>query len=302
MIDDAERPCYLAHAARAFFMNGGQRLYVSRVFAPLGPADPPVDFGVANMLVTVRRPEHRDLARALARRLRQRRLARREGDAQRQRRVRVAGRPADPLDRHLWGVQAKSAATGRSSRSSTRRRRRPTAPPKGNDDFAPTRSRIVSRAPTGQQTFRRGGANVAVNPGAIIQIVELTVTVRVDDASQRVDVYDRLSTDPRQPRFVGKVLQRDDPADENAIVYIDLDDWDTARRGRADRAARGAARELRLPRQRPRRRARLARRHPRRRRPIPTIATVKATGLEALGEIDDIAIVAAARRRRPTTT
>jgi len=48
-----ERPCFLAHAARAFFMNGGQRLYVSRVFAPLGPDDPPVDFGVANTLVTV---------------------------------------------------------------------------------------------------------------------------------------------------------------------------------------------------------------------------------------------------------
>ena len=26
--------CYLAHAARAFFLNGGKRLYVSRVFAP----------------------------------------------------------------------------------------------------------------------------------------------------------------------------------------------------------------------------------------------------------------------------
>src|SRR5205085_9621214 len=28
------RPCFLAHAARAFFMNGGKRLYVSRVFSP----------------------------------------------------------------------------------------------------------------------------------------------------------------------------------------------------------------------------------------------------------------------------
>src|SRR4051812_40942732 len=42
--DGTARHCFLAHAARAFFMNGGQRLYVSRVFAPRGPADPPSDF------------------------------------------------------------------------------------------------------------------------------------------------------------------------------------------------------------------------------------------------------------------
>src|SRR5690349_18670646 len=27
-----ETPCYVAHAARAFFENGGKRLYISRVF------------------------------------------------------------------------------------------------------------------------------------------------------------------------------------------------------------------------------------------------------------------------------
>src|SRR5262245_2774285 len=32
-IAGSERIPYLAHAARAFFMNGGSRLYVSRVFA-----------------------------------------------------------------------------------------------------------------------------------------------------------------------------------------------------------------------------------------------------------------------------
>src|SRR5919199_2032950 len=29
-----ERLCYVAHAARAFFANGGKRLYISRVFLP----------------------------------------------------------------------------------------------------------------------------------------------------------------------------------------------------------------------------------------------------------------------------
>src|SRR6516165_6738097 len=29
-----EQLCYMAHAVRAFFENGGQRLYISRVFVP----------------------------------------------------------------------------------------------------------------------------------------------------------------------------------------------------------------------------------------------------------------------------
>src|SRR5206468_371222 len=53
LIDD--RLPYLAHAARAFFDNGGKRLYVSRVFAPI--EDPPgsgiFSFGFASRSVTV---------------------------------------------------------------------------------------------------------------------------------------------------------------------------------------------------------------------------------------------------------
>jgi phage tail sheath protein FI len=45
------QPCYVAHAARAFFDNGGKRLYVSRVFLPRGPA--PADMGVASFPVSV---------------------------------------------------------------------------------------------------------------------------------------------------------------------------------------------------------------------------------------------------------
>src|SRR5690606_22181673 len=39
---------YLAHAARAFFLNGGKRLYVARVFVPNDPGGgAPVDWGIA---------------------------------------------------------------------------------------------------------------------------------------------------------------------------------------------------------------------------------------------------------------
>ena len=45
-------PANLAHAARAFFLNGGKRLYVSRVFAPSGPLNAP-DWGVAKRTIAV---------------------------------------------------------------------------------------------------------------------------------------------------------------------------------------------------------------------------------------------------------
>ena len=47
-----ERTCFLAHAARAFFENGGKRLYVSRVFFQGDPAVV-TNFGVAQLAITV---------------------------------------------------------------------------------------------------------------------------------------------------------------------------------------------------------------------------------------------------------
>ncbi|HWW74618.1 MAG TPA: hypothetical protein VNZ44_04430, partial [Pyrinomonadaceae bacterium] len=43
---------YLWHAARAFFEEGGKRLYVSRVFRPLSGSYPPDDFGAVKALGT----------------------------------------------------------------------------------------------------------------------------------------------------------------------------------------------------------------------------------------------------------
>src|SRR5262252_5872395 len=47
-----EHLCFMAHAARAFFDNGGKRLYVSRVFSPRTPAGP-TSGGLASRVVTV---------------------------------------------------------------------------------------------------------------------------------------------------------------------------------------------------------------------------------------------------------
>ena len=47
-----ERLSYTAHAARAFFMNGGTRLYISRVFVPRA-GDPTNPLGVASSAIAV---------------------------------------------------------------------------------------------------------------------------------------------------------------------------------------------------------------------------------------------------------
>ena len=47
-----ERLPYTSHAARVFFMNGGKRLYISRVFTPRGPAGAE-DWGVAARAIPV---------------------------------------------------------------------------------------------------------------------------------------------------------------------------------------------------------------------------------------------------------
>src|SRR5260221_14615905 len=50
----ALRLSYVAHAARAFFMNGGTRLYISRVFIPRG-IDPAFHYRVATLPIPVSR-------------------------------------------------------------------------------------------------------------------------------------------------------------------------------------------------------------------------------------------------------
>jgi phage tail sheath protein FI len=274
VVDGDERPAYLAHAARAFFMNGGKRLYVSRVFAPKGPADPPTDYGVASQLVTVNGPSQATWR------------ARWPGEYGNVLLRVSAVRTGNVAFNTPNGVQAKSVREGTVVEIVPNG----TTPPKGNADFIPNTLAVVSVAQNGQQSFMRGG--VAINPGVndAIQIVELQVTVYVEDAEQRIDFYDRLGLHPKQIRFVGKILQRDDPEDESSVVWLDLSAWDSTGDGPIDLLTKLRSDS-----------GRLSGGHDgglvsaadlEGEEADPDVATKKATGIEALGEIDDIAIVA----------
>jgi phage tail sheath protein FI len=111
-------------------------------------------------------------------------------------------------------------------------------------------------------------------------------------AGERIDQYDFIGVHPDHKRYVGRILELDDPADEDAIVTLDWEPPATAAALAPELAV--ALRANPTP--------RLAGGHDGALINSDDLAgqdaslddaNVKATGLAALGEIDDIAIVAA---------
>jgi uncharacterized protein len=289
--DAPDRECYLAHAARAFFDNGGQRLYVSRVFSARGATDS----GVASRGVAV-------AATAFTATWRARWPGALgnvyvEAPVKRSKNLLVDFGTIFPATdpRSAWGLQLTRVRAGAVVEVIPSG----SAIPVGNTALNIAQLAIVTLDADGRQTLRRAGANVTLAATDTVQLVELQVRVTVNP--ERVDVYDELATDPGQKRYIGHILQANDPEDENAVVWLD---WDPAPGG-------ATADEIEfLP-------ARLALSLQGNTNPRlingndgqmpgvdgtrdsfegmeadPDHVEQKATGLNALGEIDDIAIVA----------
>lgn len=264
---DGGRICYLAHAARAFFDNGGKRLYVSRVFTArdavtnTGVASRAVTDGVNTATWTARWPGAMGNVWVETRPMRTRVIAYNSDTGVRVQRVRN-------------GAVVEVLAAG-------------TTPPKTDDAISAASLAVVTIDEDGNQTFT-GTAPTAIDQ--VIHLVELITTVYVDN--ERVDQYTELAAHPEQTRYVGKVLEKDDPADENAAVWLDWTPLAGDAAGAAELmvllTATTAAGRLTngndgdLP----------AATDFAGEEADPDDADVKATGLAALGEIDDIAIVA----------
>jgi phage tail sheath protein FI len=278
-----ERESYVAHAARAFFDNGGKRLYVSRVFVPKEPAPGVFDFGVASRDVTfgantatwrARWPGSYGNVLVEVRAVRSKNIAFRY--------------PATDPVRSTWGVQARRARAG--AVVEILQPPLPNPLPSGNDPLVEANLAVVQVDSDGRQTFiGSGGPFGALNVNSVIQLVELQVIVTV--SPERVDVYDELGADPLQKRYIGKILQRDDPEDENAAVFLN---WTPPAATPFVAAQLMRALQTNAT-------PRLAGGHdgleaqPDDLQGKPADldnAAIKATGLEALGEIEDIAIVA----------
>jgi phage tail sheath protein FI len=279
-----ERICFLAHAARAFFENGGKRLYVSRVFREYDNPPPSKNpLGVASLAVPVS-----DIVATWTAR-----WPGEYGNVLVETRVVRSGNVAVPDP--VFGVQARSAKAN----AVVEVLPGSTSIPQKNSPLNLANLRVVKVDPnTGQQTFLDStGAATALNATDTVLICEMQVVVVV--TPERVDVYDGLAGDPAQKRYIGKILQRDDPEDENAVIWLNYDPGasaDTvpgflparlmaALRGIANpgvptRLAGGGDGDEASPADLNGQEA------------DPDNAAVKATGLAALGEIDDIAIVA----------
>lgn len=286
-----ERPSYLAHAARAFFENDGKRLYVSRVLSSRldeDPDNPPTaeeqldGLGIARRDVSV---AGGGTARWLARWPGRYGNVRVEVQAIRSKNIlyKPDGQPPQVRRAKAGDVIEVFPAT-----PANRPNDIPPPDPRA-DALDVNRLRVVSVDTEGTQTFvRQDGTAPDLADDDRALLVELRVTVRVN--SQRVDVYDELSASPLGKRYLGRILQRDDPEDEDAVVWFSWTPTNQAFEpaqlllalvnNPTPRLAGGHDGALATPDD-------LAGQaadpdHPER----------KATGLEALGEIDDIAIVA----------
>lgn len=275
-----ERVNYMAHAARAYFNNGGVRLYVSRVFATAGApvADCCASLTVATTLgaATWRARWPGDDGNVIV----DTRVVRSKNMA--------FTWPADPndiLNKPSWGVQVKSAKAGAVVEFTAGGG----VAPIGNDPLAAINLFVVEVDKDGRQTFIDSTGNPAAPLAADAQLALVEERVIVHGPDGRIDTYEQLGAHPDQKRHIGKVLEQHDPDDENAMVWLD---W-------APPNHRFAAAALMVGLQAAAKRLAGG---------VDSIepnaaqlqgneasvddANIKATGLQALGDLDDIAIVA----------
>jgi uncharacterized protein len=266
---------YLAYAARAFFGNGGRRLYVARVF----------NFTVdANGVITPANFASVDVGNPAAAVWR----ARWPGSAANAISLNFRFRRGKNV---LVGGSLKGLAPGAAVELVPDR----TAVPKDAAVPVANNVRIVALDANNKLGYvnAAGGVDPVQDDG--VQGA-CHITLRVDvRMGRRLDSYPDLELDPRHPRSVAKVLQAESPPDEFSLVWYDESGAPAGTTAGDVLAALLAAT--------PTTRDWLFLAGATDGRPLspadllgqpsdPDDATVAATGLGALGEVDDIAIVA----------
>jgi phage tail sheath protein FI len=268
---------YLAHAARSFFENGGRRLYISRVFPFTRTAASDIDVNQNFASLAVGNP-----AVATWR-------ARWPGEAGRQISVKVDFvRSKNVLVTGPAGLVLKGVLPGAAVELGDD----PVAPP--TDKTAPVKANvhIVGKLADGTLGFKNAaGTAVDPIPPATKAAFHITLNVSVRFGSDRSDVYSGLELDAPHSVAITNVLQAEDPSDDTGVVWLDASASSTPAQ-RADlldalvgqnnfafltNGGNDSAPEV---------------------DDLqgddsdPDDVTKAATGLAALGEIDDIAIVA----------
>jgi phage tail sheath protein FI len=277
-----ERTNYMAYAAKAFFDNGGRRLYVSRVFKQ---RDDPNRNSVASLEV----PVGGGTATWRARWPGSAGNVAIEVIVNRSRNIAYLDNELDPPR-----MQVRRARDGAVIEIAERDSEDDPLPSK-NDELVEGSLLVVRVGDDGVQRFfdANGEQRPTLPKDGAVQLIELTV--RVHSYREVFDEYADLGADPQQKRYIGRILEAEDPDDQDAMVYLD---WEP---GAAEFEPARLMIALQTPTGQP--------------QPVRLIGgddgvlavaddiggregdldnpKIKATGLEALAEIDDIAIVAA---------
>lgn len=205
LFGDTSVPNYLGLSARAFFANGGRRLYISRVFprdengniapdsfatlglplaAAPGPAPTPVvrwrarwpgaSGGEISVQVALQRSKNLIVRDRLGR-------------------VQVSGAQAG------WLVEVVPTINE-------------SQPP------APADLRLLARAADGTWVYRSAAGDEPITDARQASHVRIAVTVSM---GERADVYNELELGPDHPRSVFNVLNPEDPADEFALIWLE---------------------------------------------------------------------------------
>jgi phage tail sheath protein FI len=218
------KPNYLAHSARAFFANGGQRLYVARIFpwvvdgnGDIDPAAAEAAFARRAVVAPAAAPgaPAANVAMPTWR-------ARWPGSAGRETKVTVTarlGRDRIVVDRSSGQPVARLVGVSENAAVVVLPRAANGSAPPVPAVIDPATVFVVRRGPDRTLGFDdgRGGVN-PVDPGTSGFQLELDVMVESDGV--RSDTYTQLALDDRHPRAVSKVLRAVDPADDLAQVFL----------------------------------------------------------------------------------
>src|SRR5688500_9979311 len=193
---------YLAHAARAFFLNGGRRLYVSRIYRPIGGV-----YGVAEATVAIpTTPETQGRWRA-----------RWPGKAGNVAVTVQAIRSGDVGDHSGSAAKANIVRHGAVLEVVPAS----SALPKRDTPIVADNLRVlqIDTANNNAQTFLKADGTVAP-PAVTDRLLPVEVNVAVTVDSERIDVAARVGLHPNQRRWIARIFDRDDPEDEDAVVWF----------------------------------------------------------------------------------
>ncbi|WP_437285454.1 phage tail sheath family protein [Sorangium sp. So ce406] len=215
---------YLAHAVKSFFDNGGQRLYIARVFKTStgdGVARSPILLKEGAAITTTTKnvgaASANDFSAGTVP-LNPRFVARHpgvEGNLQ----VSISGKRGSNA---LTGGKLVGLKPGDIVEVSASARPAPVTNSAGTSPLVAANLRWVQVNDLGQPQLVNA-AGVVVAPGATDAVQRVTLTVQVGNPGARIDTYAGISTHPRSASYLLTVLRRNDPSDSSARVAFEVD-------------------------------------------------------------------------------